>query len=118
MQYANFVLVSRIFRAGSKIKNRVLLHKGFRMPKSGARINKDTNNFVFDLKDNEQAIESSNRLTKLLLVSRIFRAGSKIKNRVLLHKGFRMPKSGARINQDTNKLLVSNRKTRGYLGDK
>ena len=36
-------LVSRIFRAGSKAKNRALLHKGFRKPKSGARINKDTN---------------------------------------------------------------------------
>jgi hypothetical protein len=36
-------LVSRIFRAGSKIKNGALLHKGFRKPKSGARINKDTN---------------------------------------------------------------------------
>ena len=36
-------LVSRIFRAGSKIKNRALLYKGFRKPKSGARINKDTN---------------------------------------------------------------------------
>jgi GTPase SAR1 family protein len=36
-------LVSRIFRAGSKTKNRALLHKGFRKPKSRARINKDTN---------------------------------------------------------------------------
>ena len=36
-------LVSRIFRAGSEIKNRALLYKGFRKPKSGARINKDTN---------------------------------------------------------------------------
>jgi uncharacterized DUF497 family protein len=35
--------VSQIFRAGSKTKNRALLHKGFRKPKSGARINKDTN---------------------------------------------------------------------------
>jgi len=33
-------LVSRIFRAGSEIKNRALLYKGFRKPKSGARINK------------------------------------------------------------------------------
>jgi hypothetical protein len=37
------LLVSQIFRAGSKTKNRALLHKGFRKPKSGARINKDTN---------------------------------------------------------------------------
>jgi hypothetical protein len=36
-------LVLRIFRAGSKIKNRALLHKVFGKPKSGARINKDTN---------------------------------------------------------------------------
>jgi len=36
-------LVSRIFRAGSKTKNRPLLHKGFRKPQSVARINKDTN---------------------------------------------------------------------------
>jgi len=35
--------VSRIFRAGSKTKNRPLLHKGFRKPQSVARINKDTN---------------------------------------------------------------------------
>ena len=35
--------MSRIFRAGSKTKNWALLHKGFRKPKSGARINKDTN---------------------------------------------------------------------------
>jgi hypothetical protein len=41
----DFWLVSRIFRAGSKTKNRALLHKGFRKPKSGARINKDTNDF-------------------------------------------------------------------------
>ena len=36
-------LVSRIFRVGSKTKNRPLLHKAFRKPKSRARINKDTN---------------------------------------------------------------------------
>ena len=42
-------LVSRIFRAGSKIKNWALLHKGFRKPKSGARINKDTNGFFGDI---------------------------------------------------------------------
>ena len=41
--YTDPALVSRIFRAGSKTKNRALLHKGFRKPKSGARINKDTN---------------------------------------------------------------------------
>jgi len=41
-----FKLVSRIFRAGSKSKNRALLDKGFREPKSGARINKDTNNLM------------------------------------------------------------------------
>jgi hypothetical protein len=40
------VLVSRIFRAGSKTKNRALLHKGFREPKSGARIKQDTNHSV------------------------------------------------------------------------
>ncbi len=31
------MLVSRIFRAGSEPKNRALLYKGFRKPKSGAR---------------------------------------------------------------------------------
>ena len=36
-------LVSRIFRAGPKSKNRALLHKDFRKPKSVVRINKDTN---------------------------------------------------------------------------
>lgn len=36
-------LVSRIFRAMSKAKNQVLLHKGFRNRKSGMQINKDTN---------------------------------------------------------------------------
>jgi hypothetical protein len=38
-----FLLVSRIFRAGSKTKKQSLLYKVFRKPKSGARINKDTN---------------------------------------------------------------------------
>jgi hypothetical protein len=41
--------------------------------------------------------------SQVMLVSQIFRAGSKTKNRALLHKGFRKPKSGARINKDTNK---------------
>ena len=41
-----------------------------------------------------------------MLVLRIFRAGSEPKNRALLSKGFRKPKSGARINKDTNSLLV------------
>jgi len=36
-------LMSRIFRAGSKSKNQVLLYKSFKKPKSVVRINKDTN---------------------------------------------------------------------------
>jgi len=42
-----------------------------------------------------------------LLVSRIFRAGPKSKNRALLHKDFRKPKSVVRINKDTNYKLLS-----------
>jgi len=41
--YSILMLVSRIFRAGPKSKNRALLHKDFRKPKSVVRINKDTN---------------------------------------------------------------------------
>ena len=44
-----------------------------------------------------------------MLVSQIFRAGSKTKNRALLHKGFRKPKSGARINKDTNEIILVDR---------
>ena len=43
--HSKFWLVSRIFRAGSKTKKRDLRYKSFRKPKSGARINKDTNKF-------------------------------------------------------------------------
>ena len=50
--------------------------------------------------------DSETTLEKRLLVSRIFCTGSKIKNEALLHKGFRKPKFGARINKDTNKRLV------------
>ena len=47
-EWNQFSLVSRIFRAGSKIKNWALLYKGFRKPKSGALINKDTNQFSLE----------------------------------------------------------------------
>jgi hypothetical protein len=53
------------------------------------------------------------QISDLALVSQIFRAGSKTKNRALLHKGFRKPKSGARINKDTNDLAVP--KLRGSI---
>jgi len=43
------MLVSRIFRAGPKSKNRALLHKDFRKPKSVVRINKDTNDKMLDI---------------------------------------------------------------------
>ena len=53
----------------------------------------------------EEKLDSLDKRVEKLLVSQIFRAGSKTKNRALLHKGFRKPKSGARINKDTNKKL-------------
>jgi hypothetical protein len=50
LDQAQTELVSRIFRAGSKRKNRrALLYKGFRKPKSRARINKDTNSYTVHL---------------------------------------------------------------------
>jgi hypothetical protein len=53
----------------------------------------------------EEKLDSLDKRVEKLLVSQIFRAGSKTKNRALLHKGFRKPKSGARINKDTNEKL-------------
>jgi len=58
---------------------------------------KDFHSIVSSLRDSYDPYEDDNRL-----VSRIFRAGSKTKNRGLLHKDLRKPKSGARINKDTN----------------
>ena len=47
-----------------------------------------------------------NPTVEIKLVSRIFRAGPKSKNRALLHKDFRKPKSVVRINKDTNEIKL------------
>jgi len=66
-------LVSRIFRAGPKSKNRALLHKDFRKPKSVVRINKDTNENK--LEKLQKILKSSLRLREMiedvLVLSRI-----------------------------------------------
>jgi len=65
--------------------------------------NKRLSDYYYDIirdEDNEVYI------SVISLVSRIFRAGPKSKNRALLHKDFRKPKSVVRINKDTNVISI------------